>query len=118
MSFANATLQLLVHAPPFWNLFGELGDLKGRHGAGVLEIGSSSTPLVDAMVRFSGEFMFEEKEPLPMLQPLQHAAGGEPREDEELKKGYGAVDSFEPRYLYDAMKENRQLKHLLVRSRD
>ena len=118
MSFANATLQLLVHAPPFWNLFRELGDLKGRDRAGVLEIGSSSTPLVDAMVRFSGEFMYEETEPLPMPQPLQHTAEGEPREDEEVKKGHNAVDSFEPRYLYDAMKENRQLKHLLVRPRD
>jgi hypothetical protein len=52
MCFANAVLQLLVHSPPFWNLFRELGDLKGKRGEGGPDIGGSATPLVDAMVRF------------------------------------------------------------------
>ncbi|KAI0268541.1 hypothetical protein BGY98DRAFT_334976 [Russula aff. rugulosa BPL654] len=31
--FANAVLQLLVNSPPFWNLFRELGDLKGNENS-------------------------------------------------------------------------------------
>ena len=115
MCFANATLQLLVHSPPFWNLFRELGDLKGQRGAGDPGTGSGAMPLVDATVRFFEEFRSEEKEPLPTQQPLQQAAWGKSREDEE-GEDHSAVDSFEPLYMYDAMKEKRQLKHLLVRS--
>jgi hypothetical protein len=113
---ANAALQLLVHSPPFWNLFRELRDLKGRHGEWDPETSGSATPLVDAMVRFSEEFMFQEKEPPPTPQPLQQAAGRKQREDEE-KKDQNVVDSFEPIYVYDAMKEKSQLKTLLVSSR-
>ena len=111
MGFVNAVLQLLVHSPPLWDLFRELGDLKGRRRAGGPETGGGATPLVDATVRFFEEFISKEKE------PLQQAARGKPREDEEVKKGHNAVDSFEPTYMYDAMKEKRQLKNLLVRSR-
>jgi ubiquitin carboxyl-terminal hydrolase 10 len=114
MCSANAVLQLLVHSPPFWNLFRELGDLKGQRGSGGLENGGGATPLVDATVRFFEEFMFKEKEPPPTQQSPQQAAGGKLREDEE----HNPVDSFEPTYMYDAMKEKRQLKNLLVRSRD
>ncbi|KAI0267937.1 hypothetical protein BGY98DRAFT_925384, partial [Russula aff. rugulosa BPL654] len=84
--FANAVLQLLVNSPPFWSLFRELGDLKAQRGAGVPETGSGATPLVDATVIFFKEF---------------------------LKKDDNVVESFEPTYLYDAMKEKRQLKPLL-----
>jgi hypothetical protein len=112
MYFANAMLQLLVHSPPFWNLFRELGDLKGQRGAGDVEADDGATPLVDATLRFFEESRFME--PLPMQQPAQQAARGKPREDEEAKK-HDAVDSFEPMYLYDAMKEKRKLKDLLVR---
>ncbi|KAF8471370.1 hypothetical protein DFH94DRAFT_637165 [Russula ochroleuca] len=108
MCFVNAILQLLVHSPPFWNLFKELGDLKGRSGARGPETGDGATPLVDAMVKFFEEFTIEEKGPLP-----QPAAGGKEREDEEAKKVHNSVDSFEPTYVYDAMKEKKQLKHLL-----
>jgi Family of unknown function (DUF6535) len=108
--FANALL-LLVHSPPFWDLFRELSDLKGQRGAGGLETGGSVTSLVDATVRFSEEFIFKDKE------PPQQVAGGKLREDEEAKKEHNSVDSFEPTYMYDAMKEKRQLKKLLVRSR-
>jgi hypothetical protein len=109
MCFVNAVLQLLVHSPPFWNSFKELGDLKGQRGAGNQETGGGATPLVDATMRFFKEFMFKKE-------PPQRAAGRKPRENEEAKKGHNLVDSFEPMYLYDAMKAKRQLKNLLVRS--
>jgi hypothetical protein len=110
----KAVLQLLVHSPPFWDLFRELGDVKGQHGAGSPETGGSATPLMDATVRFFEEFEFKEKEPPPTRQSLQRAAGRKPREDEKVKKERNAV----PTYMYDAMKEKRQLKSLLVRSRN
>ena len=92
MCFANAVLQLLVHSPRFR----ELGDLKGLRGAGGLDTSVGAAPLVNATVRFLEEFTFKEKE--------HHNAS--------------VVGSFEPIYIYDAMKEKRQLKNLLVRSRD
>jgi hypothetical protein len=116
MCFANAVLQLLVHSPPFLNLFKNLGDLNIQRGAGGPETGGGAIPLVDATVRFFEEFTFKE-EPTPMQQPLQQAAMGKPRENEEEKTENKVVDSFEPTYLYDAMKEKRQLKDLLVRFR-
>jgi len=103
--FATAVLQLLVNLPLFWNLFRELGDLKGRRGAGVPETGGGATPLVDATVRFFKEFLVEQESPSTQQQS-QLVTGGTSR-----------VDSFEPTYMYDAMKEKRQLKPLLVRSR-
>ena len=115
MCFVNAVLQLLVHSPPFWNTFRELGDLKGQRGSAGLETGGGATPLVDAMVRFVEEFVFKDKEPPPMQQPPQQTARGKPKENEEAKRELNSVDSFEPIYMYDAMKEKRQLKDLLVR---
>ena len=108
-------LQLLVHSPPFWELFIGLGDLKGLRGAGVPETGSVATPLVDATLRFFGEFIFKE-EPPPPQEPPQQLAGGNVREDEETKKEINTKDFFEPMYVYHAMKEKRRLKDLLVRS--
>ena len=113
--FSNAVLQLLVHSPPFWDVFRVLGDLQGRLGAGGPE---TATPLVDATMKFFEEFMFKEKKPPPTQHPPQRAVREIQREDEEGKKEHNAVDSFEPTYMYDAMKEKRQLKDLLVRSRD
>ena len=115
MCFANAVLQLLVYSPPFWNLFRQLGNLKRQRGGGP-EHGGCATPLVDAMIRFLEEFVFEEKEPPPTQQPLQQTVKGKPKEDEEEKKDNKIMDSFEPTYLYEAMKEKRQLNHLLVRT--
>ena len=111
MCFANAVLQLLVHSPPFWNLFRELGDLKGRRGAGGPKNDGITTPLLDATVRFLEEFLLKEKE----LPQTQRAATEKLREDEEE---HNSVDSFEPTYVHDVMKKKRQLKNLLVRSRD
>ena len=113
MCFTNSVLQMLVHSPQFCNMFRELGSLKGLHGEGP-ETGA--TPLVAATVRFFEEFVSKEKE-LPPQQPSQQAAGGMPREDEEAMKEYNVVDSFEPVHMYDAMKEKRRLKMLLVSSR-
>ena len=117
MCFANAVLQLLVHSPPFWHLFRELGNLKGPRGAGVPETSDGATPLVDAMLRFLEEFRFKEKEPPLPQEPPQQVAGGNVREDEETKKEINTKDSFEPMYVYHAMKEKRRLKDLLARSR-
>jgi hypothetical protein len=115
ISFLNSLLQLLVHSPPFWNLFRELGDLKGQRGARV-PVTCGATPLVDATARFVEELMFKEKEPPPTQQlPQQAAREITPREDGEAKKEQNAMDSFEPTYMYDAMKEKRQLQSLLVR---
>ena len=108
----NAVLQLLVYSPPFWNLFEELGNLKGQREARGAETSGDATPLVGATVRFFEEFMIKEELP-PTQQPTPQAAGGQPREEGVIKKD-NAVDSFEPTYMYDAIKEKRQLKHLLV----
>jgi hypothetical protein len=62
--------------------------------------------LVDAMVRFFEEHMHKEKEP----PPTRRAAGGKPREGGQAKKKPSVVHSFEPTYIYDAMKDNRKLK--------
>ena len=102
-----------MRSPPSWNLFRELGDLKCQHGAGVSETGGGATPLVDATVRFFQEFIVEEESP-SMQQQSQPTTSGAMRADE--KKGNIVVDSFEPTYLYDVMKEKRQLQPLLVRS--
>jgi hypothetical protein len=110
MCFVNAVLQLLVHSPPFWNMFRELGDLKGQHGAG-LATGGGATPLADGTMRFLEEFVFKEPP------PTQQATGGKPREGEETNEEYDADDTFEPTYMGEAMKEKKQLKTMLVRFR-
>ena len=113
--FANAVLQLLVNLPPSRNPLTELCDLKGKRSERVSETGGGGTPLVDATVRFFKEFMVEEESP-SMQQQSPPATGKISRADEE-KEDVDVVDSFEPTYLYDAIKEKRQLKSLLVRFR-
>ena len=113
--FANVVLQLLLNSPPLWNLFRELSNLKGQRESGVPETGRGATQLMDATVRFFKEFVVEEELPSTQQQS-QPATGGTSRADEE-KKDDNVVDSFEPMYMYDAMKEKRQLKPLLVRCR-
>ena len=111
MCLANAVLQLLAKSPPFSNLFMGLGDLKGQRRAGVSD---GSTPLVDATVRFFKDFIIQEESHSAQHQS-QLVTGGTSKADEE-KEGDNVIDSFEPTYLYNAMKENRRLKPLLVRS--
>jgi ubiquitin carboxyl-terminal hydrolase 10 len=76
------------------------------------ESGGGATPLVDATVRFFEEFMFKEAPQQPPQQP--EAGAGKSREDDQEKEMHNAADSFEPTYLYDAMKEKWQLKNMLV----
>lgn len=77
------------------------------------EAGGGATPLVDAKVKFLDEFVYKEE--LSVTQQMKLTTeGGEARESEERKKEHDATDSFNPRYLYDAMKEKTQLKYLLV----
>ena len=116
MCFANAMLQLLVYSPPFWNLFRALGNVNERRGAGDPETGGGATPLVDATVKLVEEFMFKEELP-PTQQSPQQAGGGSPREEKEAKIEPIVVDSFDPTYMYDAMKKKTQLRSLLVRFR-
>ena len=116
MCFVNAVLQLLLHSPPFWDLFRNLGNLKGR-GAGGPATGGSATPLTDATVRFFDDFVFKEESPSTQ-EPPQQTAGRKLREVEGEKKEHDAEDSFEPTYVYDAMREKEKLKNLLVSSRD
>ena len=113
--FANAVLQLLVNSPPPRNLYRELSDLKRQRGADVSETGGSPTPLVDATVRFFKEYIVKEVSPSTQQQS-KPATAATSRADEE-KEDDNVVDSFEPTYMYDAMKEKRQLKPLLVCSR-
>lgn len=65
-------------------------------------------------MKFFKEFTLKE-EPPPTQQQPQQSAERSPRKDEEAKKVPNVVDSFEPIYIYDAMKEKKQLESLLVR---
>ena len=115
---ANAVFQLLVHCPPFLNLFKDLGELVGQQGLGEdKETSGGATPLVDAMVKFLNGFVYKVELSMPQ-QSQQNATKGKVRGDEDGKKEHGVVGSFNPRYMCDAMKENRRLKHLLVCSRN
>ena len=69
------------------------------------------------MAGFFEECMFTGK-PSPTQQALQQAVRERLREDEEENEGHDSMDLFQPTYMYDAMKEKRQLRGLLVRSRD
>jgi hypothetical protein len=80
------------------------------------EAGDGATPLVDAKVKFLDEFVYNEELSVTQQMKLSTERGGA-RESEEGKKEHDAADSFNPRYLYDAMKEKTQLKYLLVCSR-
>jgi hypothetical protein len=117
-NLANAMSQLLVHCPPFFNLFKDLGKLMGQQGLTEgQETGGSATQLVDATVKFLDEFVYKEK--LFMTQQSQqNAAKGKVKGNEEGKNKHDVMDSFNPRYMYDALKEKWQLKSLLVCSRN
>lgn len=114
MCLANAMLHLLVHCPPFLDLFRELGQLMGQREGG--ETGRAATPLMNATIRFLDEFAYKEKSSLTHPFLLQ-VTRGNTREDEENTEVNGGVDRFIPRYVYDAMKEKRQLINVRVRSR-
>jgi hypothetical protein len=89
----------------------------GQQGPGQgLETGGA-TPLADAMVKLLDEFVYKE-ERFVTQRPQQNPEKGEERRNEEGKKEHDVAGSFNPRYMYDAMKEKRQLKPLLVCSRN
>ena len=71
--------------------------------------------LVDATVRFLGEFVDKGK-PYLTQQLQQLAEKGKARENERVKKEDNGTDPFIPTYVYDAMKEKRQFKRILVRT--
>jgi hypothetical protein len=113
MSFVNTVLQLLVHCPPFFNWSMGLGRLMGQHGQGKGQQTGRGTVLVDSTVRLLDEFVYKEK-----LSPTQQsllADKGKARE-EEREKDDDDTDPFIPTYMYDAIKEKRQFKNILVRS--
>jgi hypothetical protein len=93
MYFTNAALQLLVHCPPFLNLFNDLGRLTGQTGqrgqGEGQQTSGGTTPLVDATVRLLDDFAYK-------------------KEDDD-------TEPFTPMYVYDAMKEKRQFKSMPVR---
>ena len=112
MCFANVALQLLVHCPQFWNqlkytsrLISQRGEPKGQQTGGVM------TVLVDATFRLLDEFVQKKTS---LTQRL--AQKGKAREDEIEKKGDNEMDPFIPTYVYDAMKEKKQFKSMLVRT--
>lgn len=112
--FANAVLQSLAHCPPFWNLFKDRGRLIGQQGLGEEHWqDGGATPLIDATIKFLDEFVYKET-PSGMQQPQQKAGKGKLKEDEEEKKERDTMDSLELTYIYDAMKEKRQLNSMLV----
>ena len=77
------------------------------------EAGGGTTPLVDAKVKFLDEFVYKEE--LSVTQQMKLSTEtGEAREREEGKKEHDAADPFNPKYLYDAMREKTHLKYLLV----
>ena len=116
MSFVNAVLQLLVSCPPFWDLLRNLGLLmvQRRLGSGQ-QTGGGTTTLVDATIRFLDEFVYKEK-PTLTQQLVQLVGNGKAKEVERGKREDGDTDPFKPTYMYNAMMENRQFKHMLVRS--
>jgi hypothetical protein len=116
-SFVNTVLRPLAHCPPFWNLFRDLDKLTGQRVLGEgQETGGGATPLVDATIKFLDEVVYKEEQSVTR-QSRHGAASGRERVDEQGKKEHGVVDSFNPKYMYDAMREKRQLKNLLVRCR-
>jgi hypothetical protein len=84
-----------------------LGRPAGQRGQGSSkQTGGGTTVLVDATVRLLDEFAYKKA---PLTQPsLQLAEKGKEREDDD-------TNPFIPTYVYEAMKEKRQFKSMLVR---
>ncbi|KAF8495929.1 hypothetical protein F5888DRAFT_1615230 [Russula emetica] len=111
MCFVNAALQLLVYCPPFWDQFRDKGRLMDQHGqGGGQRTGGRTTLLMDSTIRLLNEFLY--KKPLLTQQSLQLANKRKAREDERRIEDED-TDPFLPKYVYDAMKEKRQLKRML-----
>lgn len=114
MNLANAMFQLLVYCPPFRDLFRDIGRLVGQREEGGSR--GSTTPLIDAMVRFMDGSEYKGKSS-PTRQFLQKpAVRNNVKEDEDGKKEEDGVNSFLSTYVYDAMKDKRQFIVMRVRS--
>jgi hypothetical protein len=111
MNLANAVLQLLVYCPPSRDLFRDIGRLVGQREEG--GIGGSTTPLMDATVRFLDGFEYKKSSPTHPF--FQQADRGNVK-DEDGKKEEDSVLSFLSTYIYDTMKEKRQFITMRVRS--
>ena len=116
MCFANVALQLLVYCPQFWNQLRHMSQLVGQRGEPEgQETGGARTVLVDATIRFLGEFVHEEKTFLTK-RSLQLVQKGKVKEDEVEKKEENDMGPFIPTYVYDAMKEKKQFRSMMVRT--
>jgi len=96
-------------------MFKDRGRLIGQQGLGEghwQETSGGATPLVDATIKLLDEFVYKET-PLVMQQPQKKAGKGKSMGDKEEKKDHDTVDSLELTYIYDVMKEKRQLNSLL-----
>ena len=100
---ANAVLQLLIYCPPFRDLLRD-ARLVGQGEGGAS--GGSATSLMDASVRFMGEFAYKEM-PSMAHRFLQQAGGSKVEEDEDGEKEDDDVHSFVSRDVFDGM-EKRQ----------
>ena len=113
--FVNAVLQLLVYCPPFWDQLRDIGRLMGQHvQGGGQQTGGPTTLLMDATVRLLNEFLYKGKSLLTQ-QSLQLASKRKAKEHERTNED-DDTDPFLPAYVYDAMKEKRQFKDMLVRT--
>ena len=113
MNLVDAVLHLLVNCPPFRDLFRDVGRLVVQREEG--GIGGSTTPLMDATVRFMNEFEYKEKTSSKHLF-LQQAARANVKEDEDGKKEEDGVLSFPSTCVYDAIKKKRQFIVMRVHS--
>jgi hypothetical protein len=114
MCFVNAVLQLLVYCPQFWDQLRDIGRLMDQHGQGGQRTGGRTTLLMDATIRFLNEFLYKEK---PLLtQQSQQLANKRKARDDEGRSEDDDTDPFLPTYVYNAMKEKRQFKHMVVRT--
>jgi hypothetical protein len=116
MCFTNVAFQLLVYCPQFRNQLGYTSRLIGQRGEPKgQQTGGTRMVLVDATLRLLDEFVHNEKTSLTQ-RSMQLAQTGKAREDEMEKKEDNEMSPFIPRYVYDAMKEKKQFKRMLVRT--
>jgi hypothetical protein len=112
MHLVNAVLQSLLYCPPFRDQFRDLRRLLGqREGR---KTGGGATPLIDATIRFLDKFAYKQLS--PTTQSLQQVASCKGEEDEDGNKEDEGVHPFLSTYVYNAMKEKRQLIINKVRS--
>ncbi|PSN48542.1 hypothetical protein C0J52_05928 [Blattella germanica] len=94
--YINSTLQALLACPPFYNLMKALqAPLSARRTV------KSTTPIIDSMVQFVGEFS-----------PLSSATRPRDRKEKAVRKDDGSIEDqcgapFEPNYIYKMLNSIR-----------